>query len=246
MPSAVAPLFTDDVIAAHLGQARDAIDALLWRRDIRSDAAAVALESIERGARDSAAIDGADQVGVDDSPMGRVRAAAIAVTSEALGQAETWTRAPLQVLAHLHAVAATGFSEELGRPRSGDIADDPLHIGMVPPGAMVSPRLTLLSDVVTGDAIPAIFEAALVHGELMALRPFHWGNGLVARAMVRTILSARGVDPSMFSIPELGMFEAGRSTYVSAIRNFQSGRIEGMRAYVAWFTTALSDGTRIR
>lgn len=246
MPSAVAPLFTDDVIAEQLSSARDAIDALLWRRDIRSDAAAVALESIERGARDSAAIDGADQATVDESPMGRVRAAAIAVTSEALGQADTWPKAPLQVLAHLHAVAASGFSEVVGRPRGDDISDDPLHIGMLPPAAMVSPRLTLLSDVVTGDTIPAIFEAALVHGELMALRPFGWGNGLVARAMVRTILSARGVDPSMFSVPELGMFESGRSAYVSAVRNFQSGRIEGMRAYTGWFTDALRAGTRVR
>jgi len=111
---------------------------------------------------------------------------------------------------------------------------------------MVSPRLTLLSDVVTGPAIPAVFEAALVHGELMALRPFAWGNGLVARAMVRTIMVARGVDPSMFSIPELGMYEAGRSTYVSAIRQFQSGRIEGMRAYITWFGDAVQRGTHVR
>jgi len=246
MPSAVAPLFTDEVIASDIQHARDAIDALLWRRDIRSDAVAVAVESIDRGARDSAAIDGADQAGIDDSPMGRVRASAVAVTSEALGQADVWVRAPLQVLAHLHAVAAHGFSDELGRPRSSDATDDPMHIGMVPPAAMVSPRLTLLSDVVTGDAIPAIFEAALVHGELMALRPFAWGNGLVARATVRTILGARGVDPSMFSVPELGMFEQGRSAYVSAIRNFQTGRIDGMRSYISWFSAALQVGTRVR
>jgi len=246
MASLVATLFEDEVIAESIQSARDAIDALLWRRDIRADAEAVALESLDRGARDSAAIDGADQVGVDDSPMGRVRAAAIAVTSEAVSQADVWPKAPLQVLAHLHAVAAHGFSEDLGRPRSVDSADDPMHIGMAPPASMVSPRLTLLSDVVTGPAIPAVFEAALVHGELMALRPFAWGNGLVARAMVRTIMVARGVDPSMFSIPELGMYEAGRSTYVSAIRQFQSGRIEGMRAYVTWFGDAVQRGTHIR
>jgi Fic family protein len=178
--------------------------------------------------------------------MGRVRAAAIAVTFEAMGQADVWPKAPLQVMAHLHAVASHGFSADVGRPRTTDEADDPMHIGMAPPASMVSPRLTLLSDVVTGPTMPAVFEAALVHGELMALRPFAWGNGLVARAMVRTIFSARGVDPSMFSIPELGMFEAGRSSYVSAIRQFQAGRIEGMRAYVEWFCAAVQRGTLIR
>jgi hypothetical protein len=55
--------------------ARGEVDALLWRRDVRAAAAEVAADSRARGARDSAAIDGADVAVIDDSPMGRVLAA---------------------------------------------------------------------------------------------------------------------------------------------------------------------------
>jgi hypothetical protein len=247
MSTALAPLLADEPIATAVQQARDAIDELLWRRDIRADAVEVVARSVQRGARDSAAIDGADQVAVDDSPMGRVRSAAIAVTVEAATQDEVWDSAPLQVFAHLHAIAAAGFAEldERGRPRSGDDVDDPLRIGALPPASVIGPRISQLVDVVIDGKLPGVLEAALVHGEVMALRPFRWGSGLVGRAVVRTIFSARGVDPSMFSTPELGMFEAGRPAYVTAIRDFQSGTIEGMRRYVQWFSAAIQAGTRV-
>ena len=61
----------DDVSTA-LTAARDDIDAVLWRRDIRTAANEVASASIERGARASAMIDGADLVVPDQSPMGQV------------------------------------------------------------------------------------------------------------------------------------------------------------------------------
>ena len=114
--------------------ARTEIDALLWRRDIRSAAAEVAADSRVRGARDSAAIDGADVAVADDSPMGRVLEAAERVTAAVPGQVEAFGRAPLQVLAHLHALTAVGFCEpdQLGRPRRDDSADDPLLLGNLP------------------------------------------------------------------------------------------------------------------
>lgn len=240
----VAALANDAEIAADLEQTRAAIDALLWRRDVRAEAERVAAESVRVGARDSAAIEGADQVGVDDSPMGRVVAASIAVTSEALQLDDVWTRAPAQAFARLHAVAAHGFvsEDDLGRPRSGDQVDDPLHIGNVPAPNVVAHRLSVLTEVVTNQRMPALLEAGIVHGELMALRPFTWGSGLVARASVRTITRARGLDPSSFVIPERGMFELGRSAYVRAVRDFQLGTLTGMRGYLHWFCTAVQRG----
>jgi len=244
MSHPAAALATDPQIAAGLEQTRAAIDGLLWRRDVRAEADRVAAESVRVGARDSAAIEGADQVGVDDSPMGRVLAASIAVTAEALRQDETWTMAPAQALARLHAVAAYGFlpDEQLGRPRHSDAVDDPLHIGNVPPAGVLGSRLSLLVDVVMQPGLPALLEAGLVHGELMALRPFAWGSGLVARASVRMIARARGLDPSSFVAPERGMFELGRTPYVRAIREFQRGTPDGMRNYMQWFCEAVQRG----
>ena len=230
-----------DAAAAALSE----LDAVLWRRDVRANAAAVARTSIERGARDSAAIDGADVVTVDASPMGRVLAASIAVTAEVPSQVRTWATAPLQALAHLQAVAARPFAhdEELGRPRPRDEADDPLRIGPLPDTAEVASRLALVPALAHADA-PAVVVAALVHAELMTLRPFAWGSGLVARAAVRLVLMERSVDPSGFTIPERGMLEQGRPAYVRAMRDYQTGAPEGVDAMVTWFATSVAMGAR--
>ena len=71
--------------------ARDDIDALLWRRDVRANSLAVAQASITRGAMDSAALEGADLAGVEESPMGRVLSATLAATAQAPTFADTWT-----------------------------------------------------------------------------------------------------------------------------------------------------------
>ncbi|MDD2858487.1 MAG: hypothetical protein PHU75_07415 [Candidatus Nanopelagicales bacterium] len=237
-------LARDDVNAA-LTAARDDIDAVLWRRDIRAAANEVAAASSERGARASATIDGADVVVVDDSPMGRVLGSARMLTEAVPGQVDTWGKAPLQVIAHLHALASTGFepAETLGRPRATDEADDPLRIGQLPATSALAPGLMALSSLVTRRAdLPGLLTAALVHHEILWLRPFAWGSGLVGRALVRCVLADRGLDPSLFTIPEHGFVESGRPAYVQAIRNYGTGTIDGVAESVLWFATACAMG----
>ena len=243
----LAELATDPATAEILAAARAEIDALLWRRDVRSNAVEVAASSMERGARDSAAIDGADLAVVDDSPMGRVLDAAIRLTAAVPGQVEVFATAPLQALAHLHALTATGFvpDDELGRPRAGDLADDPLNLGAVPPAAAASGRLSLLARTLTTPTeAPALLVAAIAHAELAVVRPFTWGSDLVARAAVRLVIAGRGVDPSLFSIPEHGMFEMGRPAYVRALQGYSSGTREGVLAFNSWHTTACAMGAK--
>lgn len=241
----VAAIAARPAVAEAVAAALADLDALLWRRDIRREAQAAARSSVERGARDSAAIEGADVVEPDASPMGRVLEAAIAVTAEAPGLVPTWGTAPLQALARLHAVAARRFADvdALGRPRSGDVADDPLSIGAIPPAGQLAARLGPLPALAGADA-PAVLVAALVHAELMALRPFTWGSGLVARATVRLVLAERAVDPSLFSVPERGMLELGRPAYVRAVRDYASGTPEGIDACVVWLARCVSIGAR--
>ena len=220
-PDPFGVLGQDIEVAQVMAAAREEIDSVLWRRDVRTNAAAVARASIERGGRDSAAIDGADTAVVDDSPMGRALARAIDVTAAVPGQVGAWSKAPLQVIAALHGIAANGFATEdqLGRPRALEIADDPLRIGSLPPAAQVGPRLAQLAGlVIAPTAAPAILVAGIVHAELLTLRPFTWGSGLVARAAARCVLAERAVDPSLFTIPENGMFTLGRPAYVEALR----------------------------
>jgi hypothetical protein len=243
----LAVLAQEPAAAAALEAARGEVDALLWRRDVRAAAAEVAAASVERGARDSAAIDGADVVVVDDSPMGRILGASLRLTAEVPRQVDVWATAPLQALAHLHALVAHDVvpTEELGRPRSGEVADDPLQLGALPPAGIAADRLATLAGVLTSStSAPALLLAAVSHAEIAVLRPFGWGSGLLARASVRLVMAARGVDPSLFSIPERGMLELGRPAYVRALRAYASGTPAGVSDFIVWQCTAIAMGAQ--
>jgi hypothetical protein len=240
-------LAADERVAAAVLAAREAVDEVLWRRDVRGAAAEVASASIQRGARDSAAIDGADVALVDDSPMGRTLDAALRLTAAVPTLVDVFATAPLQALARLHALTAHGFEPDdaLGRPRSSDVADDPLRLGALPPASVAANRLALLaSTLTTPTEAPAILVSAIAHAELAVLRPFGWGSGLIARASTRLVLAARGVDPSLFSIPEHGMHELGRPAYVRALRGYASGTQEGVGEFIVWQATAIAQGAR--
>ncbi len=243
----LAALATDVEVAAAVAAARGEVDALLWRRDIRSAAADVAAASVERGARDSAAIDGADLAVTDSSPMGRVLEAALRLTGEIPGQVDVFSTSPLQALAHLNAIVAHGFvpADELGRPRSNDVADDPLNLGPLLSAPAAAQRLTGLAQLLTEPTeAPALVVAAIAHAELASVRPFAWGSGLLARASVRLVLASRGVDPSLFSIPEHGMFEMGRPAYVNALRAYSTGTSAGVSTWIVWQATAIALGAK--
>ena len=227
------------------------MDRLLWDRGVRARAAEIVAASALTGARDSAALEGADvtldlvRAGLDDSPLGRAVASSLAVTSAVPSQVDAWTRAPLQVLAHLHAIAARGFEDEgaLGRPRQQDEVVDALHSGAPLPWGQVPDRLVGLADVLTRPtSAPAILVAAIAHGELMAVQPFRWGSGLIARATVRLVIASRGVDPDLLGCPEAGMFSLGRSSYVTALRGYRSGEPDGVADWIRWNASAIGFG----
>ena len=218
---------------------------------MRARAAEIAAASALTGARDSAALEGADgsldvvRASLDDSPLGRAVASSLAVTSAVPGQVDAWLRAPLQVLAHLHALAARGFEadDDLGRPRRQDEVVDPLHLGAPLPWQEVADRLVGLADVLTQPTTaPAMVVAAIAHGELMVLQPFRWGSGLIARASVRLVLASRGVDPDLLGCPEAGMLSLGRSSYVAALRAYRSGEPAGVAEWIRWNASAVGFG----
>jgi hypothetical protein len=243
----LAVLAADETVAVAVQAAREEIDALLWRRDVRGAAAEVAAASIQRGARDSAALDGADVVLPDESPMGRVLEAALRLTAAVPTQADVFAGAPLQAWAHLNALTAHGFvpAEDLGRPRSADMADDPLHLGTVVPAQAAAERLAMLAQTLTSPTeAPAIVVAAVAHAELATVRPFAWGSGLLARATTRLVLASRGVDPSLFSIPERGMLEQGRPAYVRALKAYSSGTLEGVTEFIVWHAVSVAMGAK--
>jgi hypothetical protein len=191
----------------------------------------VSTESALRGARASAALEGSDvpladlRAGSVDDPtvQGALR------VSAALGSmVDTWPRAPGQVLARLHVLAAADLtgSPDLGRPLA--------HAG---------PRLSGLFGLVTGTtAVPAVLVAALVHGELAALAPFGTADGLVARAAGRLTGITRGLDPKAVSVPEVGFVELGREAYTQALAGYASGEPDGVAGWLVHCCRATEHG----
>ncbi|NSL43760.1 oxidoreductase, partial [Streptomyces sp. 8P21H-1] len=98
--------------------------------------------------------------------------------------------------------------------------------------------------VVAGSSAPALVTAAVVHGELLALRPFGSHNGLVARAAERIVLVGSGLDPKSVCPPEVGHAELGRAAYAAALDGYASGTPEGMAAWIAHCGRAVELGAR--
>jgi hypothetical protein len=219
--AAVAGLTGIAVAAAH---ARDAIDALLRHPAVRHQAPRMVAASALRGAKASALLAGGspDVVG-DPVTQGALRA-----TGEAIRLAASWQQTPGQVLARLHLLAARDLADpaELGRPRPG--ADQR--------------RLDQLLRLGSGDSrAPGVVVAAIVHGELMAMNVFDPGGGVVARAVERIVLIARGVDTLGLSVPEAGHL-ANAGVFESMIQTYASGVPDGVAAWVRYCCDAYARG----
>ncbi|CNF77700.1 Uncharacterised protein [Mycobacterium tuberculosis] len=231
--------------------ARKAVDRLLGHRILRRRSAEVSTESALRGARASAVLAGAsvtlDDLRTTESPSDPVVQGALRVSAELGTLTETWRNAPRQALARLHVLAAADAVDaaDLGRPRSADtVMQDVLALGEPPSPSEVAARLDALSGLLTSPTkAPALVVSAIVHGELLTLRPFGWGDGLVARAAQRLTLVSRGLDPKSLVAPEVGHLEL-RDEYASALRDYASGTSEGVTRWIVHCSSAIAAAAR--
>lgn len=232
--------------------ARESVDELLWPRNLGNDGPALAMASRVHGAAACAALDGVDFAieawwsgdAWEDSPMGQLAAGIWRGYRELSKLVSTWQAAPLQALARLHAVVATDLSpaDELGRPRTAEPVDS-LRIGAAPSPELVTARLSLLGRMV-GEAsgVPAAVEAGVVHGEILALRPFTHGSVAVAHLATRLVIASRGLDPDLLVAPEIGVAKLGRPAYVDAIRQYQTGTTAGVAQWLRFIASAIGIG----
>ncbi|MEV5956525.1 oxidoreductase [Streptomyces sp. NPDC051987] len=241
-------------VAESVESVRKAVDRVYGHRIMRRRSNAVTSEAALRAARGSAALSGADwaleevrrrsDFGADDDA--RVVGAALRLTAEAGQLLSVWRQSPLRVLARLHLVAAATHDDRVGRPRrAGEAVDEPLVELPLPDADEVSGRLDGLAElIVAGSEAPALVTAAVVHGELLALRPFPSCNGLVARAAERIVLIGSGLDPKAICPAEVGHAELGRAAYLAALDGYVSGTAEGMAAWIAHCGRAVELGVR--
>jgi len=252
----LAPLGALPGVADSVDSVRKAVDRVYGHRVMRRRSAEVTSEAALRAARASAALAGADwaleevrrrsDFGAGDEP--RTVGAALRLTAEAGQLLGVWRQSPLRVLARLHLVAAGGAAPEdsVGRPRlAGEPVDEPLVTLDVPGADEVAGRLDGLAElVVAGSEAPALVTAAVVHGELLALRPFGSYNGLIARTAERIVLIGSGLDPKAICPSEVGHAELGREAYGDALSGYASGTPEGLAAWIAHCGRAAELGVR--
>lgn len=150
-----------------------------------------------------------------------------------------------QLAARLHAAAGRGWvaDDDLGRLRTDRPPLDLRGLGAAPSGPDVAGRLDLLGRVLRETRVPAVVVAAVVHGEVLALRPFVAGNGLVARALSRLVLTSRGLDPTGSLVPEHAWATAP-NPYLSAAAGFATGTADGLAGWVAFCARGAVDGAR--
>lgn len=269
----LAPLAALPGVDAEIESVRKAVDRLYGHRVMRRRSTEVTAEAVLRGARASAALADADwaleEVRRRSDFSGDVQArtvgAALRVTAEAGQLLPIWRQSPLRVLARLHLVAAggapvpgaggqpdwdAGSREEpvdtVGRPRlAGEPVDEPVIALDLPSAGEVSARLEGLAElIVAGSKGPALVTAAVVHGELLALRPFGSYNGLIARAAERIVLVGSGLDPKSICPAEVGHVEVGVDGYRRALDGYASGTPEGMAEWIAHCGRSVQLGAR--
>ncbi|MEH3141458.1 MAG: oxidoreductase [Mycobacterium kyogaense] len=240
MTDPLAPLTTLPGVAEAGEEAREALGRAHRHRTNLRGWPGTAAEAALRAARASSVLDGGplhfaapdSGTGTDKDP---VLAGALRV-AEALegGQGSligVWRRAPLQVIARLHSLAAADLvdADALGRPRT-----EP-DIGR---------RLELLADLATGGTrVPATVLAAVAHGELLTLAPFGSADGVVARGVSRLITIASGLDPHGLGVPEMHWMRRS-GDYTAAARGFASGTPSGLAAWLVLSNEALHAGAR--
>ncbi|MGW3248595.1 oxidoreductase [Streptomyces sp. NPDC001070] len=246
-------------VAESVDSLRKSVDQVYGHRVMRRRSNEVTSEAALRGARGSAALAGADwaleevrrrsDFSADDES--RAVGAALRLTAEAGQLLSVWRQSPLQALARLHLVAAGGTSpdETIGRPRqTGEKVEEPLLDDAefpLPEPAEVVARLDGLAELLlSGSQAPALVIAAVVHGELLSLRPFGSYNGIVARAAQRIVLVGSGLDPKSICPAEVGHAELGRAEYLKALRGYASGTPEGMAAWITHCGRAVGLGVR--
>ncbi|MFJ8011642.1 oxidoreductase [Streptomyces sp. NPDC096339] len=243
-------------VADSVDSVRKAVDRVYGHRVMRRRSGEITSEAALRGARASAALSGADwaleevrrRTDFGSEPEAHMVGAALRLTAEAGQLLSIWRQSPLRVLARLHLVASgsTVDGDVVGRPRlAGEPVDEPLVDLPLPGADEVAGRLDGLSRlVIAGGSAPALITAAVVHGELLALRPFATYNGLVARAAERIVLINSGLDPKAICPAEVGHAEQGREAYLEAFAGYVSGTAEGMAAWIAHCGRAIELGVR--
>ena len=104
-------------------------------------------------------------------------------------------------------------------------------------------RLAQIVTLIDTPNLPALVRVALVHAEMLTVRPFALANGALGRLLVRHLSVRDGLDPTGVSVSD---YYAGRvpAAYAEAAQAYASASLEGVVAWIIWQAEALLEGMR--
>lgn len=247
-PDPLAALAARPAVVEAVELARQACTELRWHPALRRRTAEVRTEACVRAAAASAELEGvrlplaqvramvapgppAEPGAVDGvDPVDAVVRGSLRATLETFDLARGLDRAPAQLLARLHALAAgdlvgaTG-TDSLGRPAPAATA-------------RVAGLVRLLAG---GTRAPGLVLAAVAEAELTTTAAFSPCGGVVARALARTVVVASGLDPHGVVVPERHAL-ADRPGREAALAGYAGGSPEGVEGWVVWWGRAVVAG----
>lgn len=110
-------------------------------------------------------------------------------------------------------------------------------------GQELRERLAQIVTLIDTPNLPALVRVALVHAEMLTVRPFALANGALGRLLVRHLSVRDGLDPTGVSVSD---YYAGRvpAAYAEAAQAYASASLEGVVAWIIWQAEALLEGMR--
>ena len=270
VPAALRAIASDERVARAEEALREATAQLRWHEALRRRWREARAEAAVRGAIASAAVEGAvlpasvlrgaiaarSLTGAStgdpslDAVAGLWRAGVRlnGWMADLRGRSRPEPPGARALLAALHrdvvgplAVAGRLGLEEIAVPRPPGRAPVEAGPGPAPDGQELAARLEGLVRLIEAPALPALVRAALVHAEMVAVRPFTAGNAAVGRLLVRHLIARDGLEPTGVAVVDA---YAGRApaAYADAAAAYASGTMDGVVAWVVWQAEAILVG----
>ena len=105
----------------------------------------------------------------------------------------------------------------------GGLGAHPVGADYVPPHpSRVADGIEDLIAFAAARGIDPIVQAALVHAQFEAIHPFTDGNGRIGRALINTVLRARGVTKTLL-VPVAAALAADQTRYFASLEQFHLG-----------------------
>jgi len=166
---------------------------------------------------------------------------ALRATLETFDLARGLDRAPAQVIARLHALAAADLVGAAGPLSAADPATGSAASLGRPSSAAATRVAGLVRLLAGGSPAPGLVVAAVCEAELVTTAAFTPAGGVVARALARTVVVASGLDPHGVVVPERHALtdRAGRD---AALAGYAAGSADGVQGWVVWWGEAVVAG----